>query len=147
MGEGTDRMMKDGSPIDVRRVSGEIETIRDELGSLVAELDRRRQEAFDLGLQVRRHPMVVVVAASAAALVLGGLVAAMVRSRRQHRRPTVRARETRRALARLLEHPERVAQETSVSQKILAAIGTTVGAAVAKRLVDRDMMPQPAARR
>jgi hypothetical protein len=138
--------MRDGSPEQVRRVSSEIEGLRGELGSLVAELDRRRHEAFDLGLQARRHPVAVIVAASAVALVVGGLIAAAVRSRRQHRRPAVRARETRRALARLLEHPQRVAADQSVLQKVVAAVAATAGTAIAKRLVDRYVVPRrPAA--
>jgi hypothetical protein len=138
--------MRDGSPEQVRRVSSEIEGLRGELGSLVAELDRRRHEAFDLGLQARRHPVAVIVAASAVALVVGGLIAAAVRSRRQHRRPAVRARETRRALARLLEHPQRVAADQSVLQKVVGAVAATAGTAIAKRLVDRYVVPRrPAA--
>ncbi|BDG04705.1 hypothetical protein [Anaeromyxobacter oryzae] len=144
MGEGPDRV-KNGSPGggDVRRVSGEIESIRGELGALVAELDRRRHEAFDLGLQARRHPVVVAVAASAAALVLGGLIALAVRSRRERRRPSTRIRETRRALARLVEHPDRVAAEPSIPNKIVTAVAVAAGTAFAKRMIDRAVKSPP----
>ena len=55
MGEGADRVMDRPPQQHVQRVAGEIDTLRGELGALVAELDRRRQELFDLGLQVRRQ--------------------------------------------------------------------------------------------
>jgi hypothetical protein len=141
MGEGADRV-KNGSPRgDVGRVSGEIDTLRNELGGLVAELDRRRHEALDLGLQVRRHPVVVAAVATALALILGGSVALIVHTRREHRRPTVRARETRRALARLFDHPDRVAAEPSVANKVATAVAVAVATALVKRLLDRKRPP------
>ncbi len=121
MGEAADRVKKDGSPEHaVRRVSGEIDALRNDLGNLVAELDRRRHEMFDLGLQARRHPVAIAVAAATAALVAGGLIAVAIRARRRRRSPAARAREARRALARLLDHPQRVAA-------VVLALGTGVG--------------------
>ncbi len=120
----------------VGRVSGEVETLRVELGGLVDELDRRRHEAFDLGLQVRRHPVAVALAATAAALVVGGLLAIATRERRRRRRPSVRAREARRALSRLLDHPDRVAAEPSIPNKIATAVLTVAATAIAKRIMD-----------
>ena len=55
MGKGTARV-NGANEETVGRVSGEIDTLRTELGALVGELDRRRGEAFDLGLQVRLGP-------------------------------------------------------------------------------------------
>jgi hypothetical protein len=127
----------DGSSRDVGRVSGEIDTLRQELGRLVGELDRRRHELLDVKLQIRRHPVAVAVTAGAAALLLGGVVGMALRRRRQHARPAIRAREARRALARLLDHPERVAHEQSTSRKIAAAAGVAVGSVVARRLAER----------
>lgn len=123
----------------VGRVEGEIQSLRGELGGLVAELDRRRHEAFDLRLQLKRHPVAVAIAAAGAALVLGGLLAVAVRSRREHRRPSVRAREARRALARLLEHPDRVAAEPSISNKVATAVLSLAATIVAKRLLERQL--------
>lgn len=145
MGEGAARVMSASE--DVRRVSGEIETLRGELGTLVAELDRRRHEALDLGLQVRRHPAVVAVVAGLAAIAVGGLIAFAVRSRRERRRPTVRAREARRALARLLEHPERVASpEPNLPGKVARALAVAAASTLAKRLVERAVRPARPAR-
>jgi hypothetical protein len=143
MGEGADRVMNgsDNPDAAVGRVSGEIDTLRNELGGLVAELDRRRHEALDLGLQVRRHPVLVAAVTTFAALLLGGALALMVRGQRHRRRPTVRAREARRALSRLFDHPDRVAAEPSISNKVATAVGVAVATALAKRLVDRSVRP------
>jgi hypothetical protein len=136
--------MKNGSShADVGRVSGEIDTLRNELGGLVAELDRRRHEALDLGLQVRKHPLLVAAVATAAALVLGGALALVVHGRRERRRPSVRARETRRALARLFDHPNRVASEPSVATKVGTAVAVALATALAKRLVARSVPARP----
>ncbi len=131
--------MTDGSPEDVRRVSGEIDVLRRDLGSIVAELDRRRHEMLDVRLQARRHPVVVVIAAGGAALVVGGLVALAIRQSRERRRPTRRVREARRAIARLLDHPHRVAAEPSVAAKIATAAGVAAGSAIARQLATRMM--------
>lgn len=139
--------MKDGSPQHVSRVSGEIELLRSEIGNIVGELDRRRHELFDLRLQAKRHPVALAIAAAGAALVVGGLIALAFRSRREARTPSRRAREVSRALSRLVDHPDRVAAEESVRNKILAAAGIAAGTAVARRLVDRLMAPVPAPKR
>ena len=131
-GEGAARV-KVGHPQTVSRVVGEIDGLRGDLGALVSELDRRRHELFDVRLQVRRHPAVLIGAAGVAALILGGLVALSVRSRRHERRPAIRVRDARRALARLLDHPRRVAAEPRVGTKVLAAVGAAAGSVLARR--------------
>lgn len=119
----------------VGRVSGEIDSLRGELGALVAELDRRRHEALDLRLQVRRHPVAAALVAVALAAAVGGLVAFAVRDRRRRRRPSVRARETRRAIARLLSEPERVAAEPSAASRALGVAATAAATALARQLL------------
>ncbi|HEX9400401.1 MAG TPA: hypothetical protein VF912_09850 [Anaeromyxobacter sp.] len=135
--------MRNGSPraADVHRVAGEIDVLRSELGGLVGELDRRRHEAMDVRLQMSRHPIVVAVVATVASLVLGSALGLAVRGRRQRRRPSFRARETRRALGRLFEHPDRVAAEPSIASKVATAVVVAVATALAKRLVDRSIRP------
>ncbi|HET8540194.1 MAG TPA: hypothetical protein VFL83_10020 [Anaeromyxobacter sp.] len=145
MGEGTHRVNGAGEET-VGRVSGEIDSLRAELGALVGELDRRRHEAFDLGLQARKHPVAVAVAAATLALALGGLVALAVAARRHRRRPSVRAREARRALARILEDPHRVGRDPSIPRKVVAAVATAAAATLARRLVQRQVAPARRAR-
>ena len=144
MGQGADRV--NGPDPTVGRVSGEIVSLRGELSALVAELDRRRHEALDVRLQVRRHPVAAAVAAATLALAVGGLLALAVATRRRRRRPSVRAREARRALARILEKPHRVGVEPSVIGKVVAAAVTAAAASLARRLVQRQVPPTPPAR-
>lgn len=127
----------------VGKVSGEIDALRGELGALVAELDRRRHEAFDLGLQVRRHPVAVAVAAATLAFAVGGLIALAVAGRRHRQRPSVRAREARRALARIMDKPHRVAAEPSMPRRVAVAAATAAAATLARRLVQRQVSPTP----
>jgi hypothetical protein len=137
MGEGADRLS--GSGRNVGQVEGEIERLRSDLGRLVGELDRRRHEAFDLKLQARRHPVAAIVAASAVALVLGGLVALAVRRRQRRRDPVVRAKEVRSALRRIVDHPNRVGAEPSLTDKVLGAAGVVAATALTRRLVERTV--------
>ncbi len=61
----------------VRHLALEIASLREELGGLVAELDRRRHDLLDVRLQARRH----AVTASAVVVVLIGAVWGLVRLR------------------------------------------------------------------
>ncbi len=139
MGEGADRVTGEEA---VGRVEGEIDTLRGELTGLVAELDRRRHEAFDVRLQLQRHPVAAAIAAATAALVIGGALTIVVRARRERRRPSVRAREARRALARLLDHPERVAAEPSAAVRAATAAVSLLATALVKRLIDAKIAPK-----
>lgn len=139
MGEGADRVTGEEA---VGRVEGEIDTLRGELTGLVAELDRRRHEAFDVRLQLQRHPVAAAIAAATAALVIGGALTIVVRARRERRRPSVRAREARRALARLLDHPERVAAEPSAAVRAGTAAVSLLATALVKRLIDAKIAPK-----
>lgn len=148
MGQGADDV-RNGSagPGDVHRVAGEIDVLRHELGGLVAELDRRRHEALDLRLQLKRHPVLVAAVVTVTALVVGGAAALVVREARERRKPTRRAREIRDALGRLVEHPREVASQPSIGNKIASAVGVLIATTLAKRLLDRSVPPvQPVAR-
>jgi hypothetical protein len=124
----------------------EISTLRREMGDLVGELDRRRREAFDVRLQLRRHPVAVSVALVAAAAVLGGTVAMLLRDSRRKERATYKARQIKVALTRMIEHPERVALSESPGNKILAAAGSAVAVLLVKRALARPAAPAPKSR-
>jgi hypothetical protein len=140
MGQGADRV-RNGSagPGDVHRVAGELDVLRHELGGLVSELDRRRHEALDFRLQVKRHPVLVATVTTVAALLVGGAIALIVRETRERRKPTRRAREIRDALGRLVDHPREIASQPSIGNKIATAVGVAVATALAKRLLDRSV--------
>jgi hypothetical protein len=136
MGSGTDRMSTNGSG-RVEEVSHEIDTLRGSLGGLVAELDRRRHEAMDVRLQIRRHPLAAALAVGAVALVAGGLVALAVAARRRRESRAYRVRQMRRAVGRFVEDPRSVARERGLFEKIIAAAGGAAAGTLAKRLVTR----------
>ncbi|HEX7624950.1 MAG TPA: hypothetical protein VF400_15340, partial [Anaeromyxobacteraceae bacterium] len=85
--------------------SGELEReitgIRNELGALVGELDRRRRDLFDVRSQVRRHPVAASLAGVAVVALLGGSVALLVRNGRRKQRAGYRAHQLRVALGRM----------------------------------------------
>jgi hypothetical protein len=142
MGEGAARV-RNGSPRP-EQVAGEIDVLRNELGGLVDELDRRRHEAFDLRLQASRHPLVVAGVATVLALVVGAAVAVAIRDTRRRRSPTARARDVRAALSRLAEHPRRVAADPSMANKLVTAALLAIATTLAKRLTVRAVTATPA---
>ncbi len=63
------------SPRDAsRHLEGEITLLREEIGGMVVEIDRRRHELTDVRLQVRRHAVGVTVTAVALIAVVAGAV-------------------------------------------------------------------------
>ena len=68
-----------------RAIEHDIDRLRDRLDGMVGELDRRRQEAFDVRLQLRRHSTAVTTAGVVAGvLVVAGFVAWRNARRRQN---------------------------------------------------------------
>jgi hypothetical protein len=144
MGERTNGVTPaDGEPGASKRIATEITTLRGDIGDLVAELDRRRREAFDVRLQLRRHPVAASVAGLTVAAVLGGTVALLVYNARRKQRTTYKAQQFRVALGRMMKYPDRVARgEPPPSEKILAAIGTAAATLLVKRALERAV-PSP----
>jgi hypothetical protein len=135
MGEGDDRVSPDGEA-SPGRLEGNVESLRSDLGDLIAELDRRRHEAFDVKAQLRKHPTALAVAGVAAAAIVGGIVAWTVHARHEREKPLNKARRARRAVQRLMQDPEHMAREPSVGEKVLAAAGTAAASLLVKRMID-----------
>lgn len=115
-----------------------VELVRRRLDATIRELDRRRHDAFDIRRQLRRHALPVIggIAALAAAVATLTVWALRRRSDRQRLRP--RMHRLRRAVARMIDKPDRVARETpNVGRKIAAAVGTTTATMLAKKLLRR----------
>ena len=72
---------------EARRLEGEISALREDLGGLVAELDRRRHELMDVKLQLRRHARGAAVTGLGLAGGIALLVMLRVRRARARRRP------------------------------------------------------------
>jgi hypothetical protein len=136
MGEGPDRVNGSGSTEVVAR---EIDGIRGDIGRLVDELDRRRHEALDVSLQIRRHPAVAAAVVATAAFAIGALIAVAVRRRRRSARVSTRARNLRQALSRMARHPEEFGREPGIGEKLLVAAGTAAASLLVRRALDRSM--------
>jgi len=120
------------------RLAEEIQVIRGNLGSLIDELDQRRRRAFDVRLQVRRHPVAAIATMTLLAGMVGGAIALGLALRRHRRTPRARLHSLREAMQRMLHDPDRVARiEPSVGRKILAAVGAAAASTLAKRLAQR----------
>jgi len=133
----------DGAPGASKRIAHEIATLRDEIGDLVGELDRRRHEAFDIRLQLRRHPVAASAAGFTVVALMGGVVALLVYNGRRKQRTAYKARQLRVALDRMMQHPERVARgEPPPSEKILAAVGVAAASLLVRRALERAV-PRP----
>jgi len=133
MGEGADRVNGNGT----HHIEGEIAEIRGRLDQSLAELDRRRHEATDVKLQIRRHPGAVAVAGGVVLLLLGGVAYAIWASR-QRERPVNKAKRLKLALSRMIAEPEKVARaEPTVPVKILAAAGTAAATILTKKIIGR----------
>ena len=119
MGEGTTRVANtNGSAAHVRELGDETEATRQELDELVMELDRRRHQAFDWRLQVRRHARALALLGVGVVVVVGIGVAVSIP--RKRRRQTLADRLSALAdwgdrlglaLGRIAEDPDRLAKK------------------------------------
>ncbi len=125
----------DKKPEELQR---EIETIRDNIGGLVSEIDHRRHDLFDVGSQLRRHAMSLAIGGMAlVGVTAGGVLLARHRARVRQSLPARSAR-VRDALVRLVNHPERQSPPPqSVGLKILAAAGAAAASVLVRRLLQR----------
>ena len=147
MGEGTPglnsgssaRREPDAPRATAEQLGGEIAVVRRELDTLLGELDRRRHEALDVPLQLRRHATGATLTVLAFLLTAAGGVWLTIWNRRRRARYPARASRLRLALARMTEHPERVAAEPTVPGKILTAAANAAVAALVKRVLERTV--------
>jgi hypothetical protein len=121
----------------VRQLEGQITMVRDELGELVAELDRRRHEALDVKLQVRRHAPEITLTSVALIGAAAGLVWLNVWRGRRRQRLSARAGRLQQAMSRMIERPERVAAEPTVAMKIFAAAASTAAPTLIRKVLER----------
>jgi hypothetical protein len=127
-----------------RAIEEEIRRRRLEIGTLAAELDRRRRELTNPRELLRRHAVGVAVAAVGA--VAAGSIA--YRGWRARRADTLVARggRLREALGRMIDRPERVAVEPTATQRIIGSAGSALAAFVIKAALERLSRPRPADR-
>ena len=142
MGEGTAGLNGHGTARNgngLHEIEGDISEIRTRLDQSLSELDRRRHEATDVKLQIRRHPAVVAAASGVVLLLLGG-VAYAIWAARQRERPVSKAKRLRLAVSRMIDEPQKVAKgDPTVAEKILAAAGTAAATILTKKIIERAM--------
>ena len=133
MGEGTTRVANtNGSGARVRELGHETEATLQDLDELVMELDRRRHQAFDWRLQVRRHSRALALLGLGVVVVVGIGVAASIA--RKRRRQTLAGRLSALAdwgdrlglaLGRIAEDPDRLAKKEPPARPTgAAAVGS-----------------------
>jgi hypothetical protein len=139
MDEGTTRM-KDHrpSPETPAELERDIEVVRNDLGMVAGELDRRRHELFDVRRQLTRHPLAIALIAGAAlGIAAAGIALARSRRRRYHD-VGERFGRVREAIQRMSRHPERAARPTpSAGRRIATAGGTAAASVLARQLTQR----------
>jgi len=121
----------------VRKLGAEIAAVREELGGLVAELDRRRHEMLDLKLQARRHAVGLTVSAASVLGAAAGVVWIGAWRARRRGRLLSRAVRLRDAVERMIDRPDRVAAEQPVPGKIITAAATAAVATIINRVLGR----------
>ena len=140
MGEGAAGVNDQGSMTNgngMHEIEGEISDIRGRLDQSLAELDRRRHEATDVKLQIRRHPAAVAAAGGVVLLLLGGVAYAIWAAHRRQQ-PINKAKRLRLAVSRMIDEPQKVAKgDPTVAEKILAAAGTAAATMLTKKLIER----------
>jgi hypothetical protein len=97
---------------DKDELTAEANLARSKLLHAVEVLDRRRHDAMDVGLQVRKHAAPVGVAAT---VVVGGIVAVTaLLTHHLAKAPERRRRQRVRMLARIWDHPDKVGARRSL---------------------------------
>jgi len=116
---------------DPRALEREIEQIRDEMGVLIGELDRRRHEITDVKLQAQRHPVAAGVAVAAGALAVWLVVGGIVRALRPE--PAAeRAQKLARALSIAVRDPDKLLQVLQGRHDPTAALLSALASAAVK---------------
>jgi hypothetical protein len=121
--------------------------IREEFLLTLQELDRRRDQAFDVRYQAVQHKDALVIAGSAVALLaLTSVGVAIYRSRHREERLFKRRIE---GVRRAWSHPERLATSreekplaVELGTKLVVIFGTALATALAKRSVSSLVPPQ-----
>lgn len=128
----------------ISRLRTEIDATRDELGTYISELDRRRHEALDLKHQVKKHPGLAIGAGVAIIGAVAGAVVMVIRSRR----PEALARKRRRKLHRSaspLPNPPNPPKDPYWMLKLLLSATLPIGIAVVKKRLSQGAKPPPPA--
>jgi hypothetical protein len=120
----------------VRLLDGEITMLRNELGELVAELDRRRHAVLDVKGHLRRHGGEIALTGVALVGAAAGFAWLEVWRRRRRQRLGARVGRLQHAVSRMIDRPERVAAEPTMTTKVLTTAANAAAAAVIKKILE-----------
>ena len=137
--------VREEQPRDPRWIEADIVRQRQELTARVAELSQRGHELTDVRLQVRRHALGVTTTVLAMAAVTAGAIALGVWRARRRNTLIARGGRLRQALGRMIDRPERVATEPTVTQRILGAAGSAAAAFLIKAALEALPVGRPRA--
>jgi hypothetical protein len=128
MTPGDHRPARRPAGTEARVLEDQIHRIRDELDEMVGELDRRRHDALDVRLQVRRHAgLVAVVGVVVATVAIGGVIA-WTASRRRQDRLVARLQQLGRAVVVMSRRPgERLEPAPAPATGPLTALAQVAG--------------------
>jgi hypothetical protein len=123
-----------GARETARQLDSEIAALREELSALVAELDRRRHEALDVRLQVKRHGLELALTGVALITAASGFV--WFKSRRSRRRAGWRGQleRLRDAVTPPRKAADRAQGPRAVTSILTAAANAGVAAVIKKGL-------------
>lgn len=123
----------------VGRLGADIAALREDLGGLVAELDRRRHELLDVRLQASRHAGAAAVTTVSLIGAASGVVWLSIWRARRRQTPAARATRLEEAVERMIDQPERVATEQPILEKIVTAAATAGAATIMNRILGTAM--------
>jgi hypothetical protein len=133
MGEGTSSVDPEEH---LDEVSERIEKSRARLDRLVSELDQRRHVVINFKRRVSEHPLWALAAGVLTVGLVGGVVVLAVHQQRQRQALVSRASRLRRAVARMIDKPDRVAPAgASLTGKALTAAASAASTILVKRLL------------
>lgn len=122
-----------------RQLESDIVMLREELGGLVAELDRRRHELTDVKLQAKRHALGVTLTGMGLLASAAGFVWLGAWRGRRRRTTAAKIGHLREAVSRMVERPERVATEPGIPAKIFTAAANAAVATAIKKVLERGL--------
>jgi hypothetical protein len=124
---------------NVRRLTREVDTARDDLGHLVDRLDRKRHAV------ARKLPL-ILISLALIGVAAGGIAIAVSRRRRRQQLPS-KLRGLGAALRRVSAEPERLAGDAGTSRKVAGGAATAASSVLAKLLAEKLLTPAVPVRR
>ncbi|HSF06949.1 MAG TPA: hypothetical protein VLG10_14275 [Methylomirabilota bacterium] len=127
-----------GSPREtVRQRQAEVTALQEDLGQLVSELDRRRREALDVKLQLRRHGPEIALTSVALVGAAAGLVWLSIWRDRRRQRLGARLGRVQSTLSRAIAGPARGGAEPPVIERIAVAAANAAAAILIRKVLER----------